>query len=112
MSTRALTPKTICLGARRARDPEPLATSIAPSCWTVKRARYFRADLACVCRDGPQLRLKVFDLNAESFLEILRTQELFHEVMVCCSLPLKVCFESGYSIFIGTPPMAFVNMSM
>ena len=72
------------------------------------------ADLACVFRDGLQSRLKVFGLNAENFLEILCTQKLFHEVMVCCDLPLKVCLESGYSIFIGPgkPRMAFSTMSM
>jgi hypothetical protein len=74
----------------------------SPSCWTVERTRYLAADLACVFCDALQSRLKVFDLNAESFLEILCTQKLFHEVMVCCDLPLKVCLEIGYSIFIGT----------
>ena len=44
----------------------------------------------CVFRNGPQLRLKVFDLNAESFLEILCMQKLFQEVPVGCNLPLKV----------------------
>ena len=41
-------------------------------------------------------------MNAESFLEILCTQKLFHEVTVFCDLPLKVCLEISYSIFIGT----------
>src|SRR6476620_4125116 len=44
----------------------------SPCCWTVERARYLGADFACVFRDSPQLRLKVFVLNSESFLEILR----------------------------------------
>ena len=60
------------------------------------------AELACVFCDDLQLRLKVFDLDAESFLEVLRTEKLFDEVTVCCNLPLKVCFEIGYCVLIGT----------
>src|ERR1700756_3136023 len=85
------------LKPRRACRPTAKTRQRSPCCWTVKRARHLRADLACAFRDAPQLRLRVFDLNAKSFLEILCTQELFHEAMVCCSLPLKVCLESRYS---------------
>jgi hypothetical protein len=48
---------------------------------------------------GLQLRLKVFDLDALGFLEILCTQKLFHEIPVCYNFPLKVClvFLSGRS---------------
>jgi hypothetical protein len=42
MSTRALNPKTICLDARRARDPEPLTTSI---CALIVIALRLRAEL-------------------------------------------------------------------
>jgi len=49
-------------------------------------------ELACVFCDGPQLRLKVFDLNAECFLEILCSQKPFQEVTVGSNLPLKVRF--------------------
>ena len=41
MSTRALNPKTICLDARRARDPEPLTISI---CALLIRALGLRAE--------------------------------------------------------------------
>jgi hypothetical protein len=59
-------------------------------------------ELACVLRDSLQLRLKVFDLNAESFLEILCTQKFFQKVSVCRNLPLQICFEIGYSVLIST----------
>jgi hypothetical protein len=68
-------------------------------CWALE---YSGADFACIFSDGPQLRLKIFYLNAESFLEILRTQKLFQEVMVCRDLPPKVRLKGGYSLFIGT----------
>jgi hypothetical protein len=90
------------LTGQRGRDDRPQTRRRSPCCSTVERARHLGADFACVFRDGPQLRLKVFGLNSESFLEILRTQKLFHEVIVCCNSPLKVCLESRYSFFIGT----------
>ena len=66
-----------------------------------ERASDLCANLSRILCSGPQLGLKVLDLNAEGFLKILGTQKLLHELSVGCNLPLNVRLEGAYLLLIG-----------
>src|SRR6516165_5033302 len=65
------------------------------------RCLYPCADLSCLHCGGPQLGLKVLDLNTEGFLKMPGTQKPLHQVSVGCNLPLDVFSEGTYFLLIS-----------
>jgi hypothetical protein len=65
-----------------------------------KRPSNFGANFSCVFGGGPQLGLKILDLNADSFLEVLCSQKLLHEVMIGGNLSVNECLEGADLLFI------------
>jgi hypothetical protein len=75
-----------------------------------------RSELCLLC-GGPQLGLKVLNLNTEGLLKILGAQKALHEVSIGCNLPLNVFLESAYLLLIGAwkeahGPLDHINVDL
>jgi hypothetical protein len=93
-----------------------LALIFRGSTRSIERASHLCANPSCILCGGPQLGLKVFNLNAEGLLKIPGLQKLLAEVSVGCNLPLKVSLEGAYLLLIalapGRPRIVFSTISM